>query len=56
MNFIFILISSSDPDLLQKKKIDKTKNKKTMALGENVVGTHTYTVKNKEVDGQHEAP
>ena len=31
LNFIFIFISSSDPNLLQ-KKIGKTKNKKMMAL------------------------
>ena len=30
--FIFILISSSDPNLLLAKKIGKTKNRKPMAL------------------------
>ena len=33
MNFIFIFISSSDPNLLQ-KKIGETKNKRTMALAD----------------------
>ena len=33
MNFIFVIISSSDPNLLRKKLVKKNNNKKTMALG-----------------------